>query len=66
MMIEHLAGDLLPNPRLNKETHVNESAIGPAHLRMNPFGYGVVDAYQEMVTFTDHQVAMVALLTTST
>ena len=63
MMIEHLAGDLLLTPRINEETHINESAIGPAHLRMNPFGYGVVDAYQELVTFTDNQVDVVSKAT---
>jgi hypothetical protein len=62
-MIEHLAGDLLAKPRLNHETHINESAIGPAHLRMNPFGYGVVDAYQELVAFTDNQVDVVSKAT---
>ena len=63
LMIEHLAGDLLAKPRLNHETHINESAIGPAHLRMNPFGYGVVDAYQELVAFTDNQVDVVSKAT---
>ena len=63
LMIEHLAGDLLEKPRLNQETQINESAIGPAHLRMNPFGYGVVDAYQELVAFTDNQVDVVSKAT---
>ncbi len=37
--------------------------LAPAHLRMNPFGYGVVDAYQELVTFTDNQVDVVSKAT---
>lgn len=56
---EHLAGDLLPKPRLNAEQGINESAIGPAHLRMVPHGYGVTDAYDEQVTFTDNQIDVV-------
>lgn len=56
---EHLAGDLLPNPRINPELGINESAIGPAHLRMVPHGYGVTDAYDEQITFTDNQIDVV-------
>ena len=57
---EHLAGDLLPKPRINTELGVNESAIGPAQLRMVPHGYGVTDAYDEQVTFTDNQIDVVS------
>ena len=57
---EHLAGDLLENPRVNQELGLNESAIGPAHLRMVPHGFGVTDAYDEQITFTDNQIDVVS------
>ncbi|MFP6858575.1 MAG: DUF1549 domain-containing protein [Roseibacillus sp.] len=57
---EALAGDLLENPRVNEEKGLNESAIGPAHLRMVPHGFGVTDTYDEQITFTDNQVDVVS------
>ncbi len=57
---EHLAGDLLSKPRINVELGINESAIGPAHLRMVPHGFGVADAYDEQITFTDNQIDVVS------
>ncbi len=57
---EHLAGDLLSKPRINAELGLNESAIGPAHLRMVPHGFGVADAYDEQITFTDNQIDVVS------
>ncbi|MBI24977.1 MAG: hypothetical protein CMN05_15495 [Roseibacillus sp.] len=56
LLREAVAGDLLSNPRINKEKGLNESAIGPAHLRMVPHGFGVTDAYDEQITFTDNAV----------
>ncbi|QDU92789.1 DUF1549 domain-containing protein [Lignipirellula cremea] len=56
LLREHLAGDLLPEPRINRELAINESAIGPAHLRMTPHGFGVTDAYGEQIAFTDNQI----------
>lgn len=56
LLKEHIAGDLLKNPRINKETGINESAIGPAHFRLVPHGFGVTDAYDEQITFTDNQI----------
>ena len=53
---EHIAGDLLDNPRINSEMKINESAIGPAHFRMTPIGFGVTDAYDEQVNVIDNQV----------
>ena len=32
LLLEHLA-DLLKRPRINNELKINESAIGPAHIR---------------------------------
>ncbi|WP_166825198.1 DUF1549 domain-containing protein [Thalassoroseus pseudoceratinae] len=60
LLKEHLAGDLLENPRLNRELQLNESAIGPAHLRMVPHGFGVTDAYGEQITFTDNQIDVIS------
>ncbi|MFT7677313.1 MAG: hypothetical protein ACI8QC_001291 [Planctomycetota bacterium] len=60
LLREHLAGDLLENPRVNEELGLNESAIGPAHLRMTPHGFGVTDAYEEQITFTDNQIDVVS------
>ena len=56
LLKEHVAGDLLPNPRINKEFGINESAIGPAHFRFTPIGFGVTDAYDEQVNVIDNQV----------
>ncbi len=53
---EHLAGDLLPEPRINGELQINESALGIAHYRMVPHGYAPTNALDEQVTFTDNQV----------
>ena len=56
LLKEHIAGDLMKNPRINKELGINESAIGPAHFRLVPHGFGVTDAYDEQITFTDNQI----------
>ncbi|MFI4877084.1 MAG: DUF1549 domain-containing protein [Blastopirellula sp. JB062] len=60
LLKEHLAGDLLASPRINESLGLNESAIGAAHLRMTPHGYGVTDAYGEQITFTDNQIDVVS------
>jgi hypothetical protein len=51
---EAIAGDLLPEPRIN--SGINESAIGIAQLRMVLHGFSPVDSLDEMVTFTDNQI----------
>lgn len=56
---EHLAGDLI-TPRLSADGTLNESAIGPAHLRMVFHGFTPTDALDEFVTFTDNQVDVVS------
>ncbi|MDF1849558.1 MAG: DUF1553 domain-containing protein [Verrucomicrobiales bacterium] len=56
LAIEHLAGDVLAEPRINEELQINESAIGPAHLRMVFHGFAPTDALDERVRFTDDQV----------
>lgn len=57
---EHLAGDLLKNPRLNTTLGLNESAIGPAQLRMVLHGFAPTDALEELVRFTDDQINVVS------
>ncbi len=57
---EALAGDLLPSPRLNPALGLNESAIGPAHLRMVFHGFAPTDALEELVRFTDDQINVVS------
>lgn len=54
---EHLAGDLLENPRIKDGR--NESALGPAHLRMVFHGFAPTDALDEKVRFTDDQINVV-------
>lgn len=53
---EHVAGDLLPNPRVNPELAINESLIGTAHWRMVFHGFAPTDALDEKVRFTDDQI----------
>lgn len=53
---EHLAGDLLPNPRINAKEHLNESILGTAHLRMVEHGFQPVDPWEDRVKWTDNQV----------
>lgn len=53
---EHIAGDLLEQPRINKTLGINESAIGAAHYRMVLHGFTPTDALDEQATFTDNQI----------
>ncbi len=53
---EHVAGDLLPKPRLNATEGTNESALGIGHYRMVQHGYVPTDAEDELVRFTDNQI----------
>lgn len=53
---EHLAGDLLPQPRVHPAEELNESALGTAHLRMGEFGYIPVDALDDQVKVVDNQI----------
>ena len=57
---EQIAGDLLPDPRIDSATGVNESALGIGHLRMVPHGFTPTDALDEMVTFTDNQIDVIS------
>ena len=53
---EHVAGDLLPQPRIDAEQGVNESALGTGHYRMVQHGYVPTDALEEQVRFADNQI----------
>ena len=53
---EHVAGDLLAQPRVNQQLGINESAIGPAHFRLVFHGFAPTDALDEKVRFTDDQI----------
>ena len=53
---EHIAGDLLPNPRLNRDGQFNESILGIAHLRLVEHGFQPVDTRDEQVKVTDSQI----------
>ena len=56
MLREHVAGDLLENPRINKELAINESIIGTAQWRMVFHGFTPTDPLDEKVRFIDDQV----------
>ena len=53
---EQIAGDLLPEPRWNTEEQFNESAIGPAHLRMVELGFVPVDELEDQVKVVDNLI----------
>ncbi|MGA0029272.1 MAG: DUF1549 domain-containing protein [Opitutales bacterium] len=57
---EHLAGDLLPNPRLNADEKLNESILGTGHFRMVEHGYQPVDTVDEQVRNVDNQIDVVS------
>jgi hypothetical protein len=53
---EHVAGDLLNEPRIDAAKGINESVIGTAHWRMVFHGFAPTDALDEKVRFTDDQI----------
>ncbi|MEM1069918.1 MAG: DUF1553 domain-containing protein [Planctomycetota bacterium] len=53
---EHVAGDLLDDPRVNQSLGINESAIGTSHWRMVFHGFAPTDALDEKVRFVDDQI----------
>lgn len=53
---EHVAGDLLENPRTNDQLGISESLIATAHWRMVFHGFAPTDALEEKVRFTDDQL----------
>ena len=57
---EHVAGDLLPAPRLDAESRTNESIIGTGHYRLVEHGYQPVDPWEDRVKWADNQVDVVS------
>ena len=57
---EHLAGDLLAEPRLDPDGGLNESIIATAHYRLVEHGYQPVDPWEDRVKWTDNQVDVVS------
>ncbi|MYD71117.1 MAG: DUF1553 domain-containing protein [Acidobacteria bacterium] len=53
---EHLAGDLLPEPRIDPDAGTNESLLGTANFRLIEHGYQPVDPWEDRVKWTDNQV----------
>jgi hypothetical protein len=53
---EHIAGDLLPNPRWNVSEGFNESMIGTAHFRFVEHGFQPVDALDDQVKVVESQI----------
>ena len=53
---EHIAGDLLPRPRLNADEQLNESILGTAHLRFVEHGYQPVDSTEDQVNAVENQI----------
>lgn len=56
LILEHIAGDILEQPRINEKLSINESLIGTAHWRMVFHGFAPTDALDEKVRFVDDQV----------
>lgn len=54
-VLEQIAGDLLPDPRRLPDG-TNESAIGPAHLRMVELGFVPVDALDDRLKVIENQI----------
>ena len=56
LLKEHIAGDLLPNPRLNPEEKFNESIIGTGYWFMHQATHSPVDAVQDEADRIDNQI----------
>ena len=52
---EHIAGDLLAEPRHDTDRGLNESLLGTAHYRMIEHGFQPVDPWEDRVKWTDNQ-----------
>ena len=55
---EHIAGDLMSTPRISP-AGINESRIGPAHLRMVEHGFQPVDTLDDQIKAVDNQIDVV-------
>lgn len=63
MIKEHIAGDLLPEPRKTVDGQFNESVIGTAQYRFVEHGFFPVDALDELIKFTDNQIDVITKAT---
>ena len=57
---EHLAGDLLEQPRIDATAQINESQLALAHWRMVEHGFQPVDPWEDRVKWTDNQMDVIA------
>ena len=57
---EHLAGDLLAEPRIDRREQINESRLALAHWRMVEHGFQPVDPWEDRVKWTDNQIDVFA------
>ena len=56
LLREHLAGDLLTEPRYNELAGLNESLLATSHYRMIEHGFQPVDPWEDRVKWTDNQI----------
>ncbi len=56
LLREYLAGDLLENPRIDAQSGLNESMLGPGNLRMVEYGYVPVDALEDQLKVIENQI----------
>ena len=57
---EHLAGDLIAEPRIDHDNGINESVLGVAQYRFVQHGYAPTDALDEQVRFTENQIDVIS------
>ncbi|MFN7922759.1 MAG: PSD1 and planctomycete cytochrome C domain-containing protein [Bryobacteraceae bacterium] len=58
---EQIAGDLLPNPRINAKERINESIIGPAFYRLGEAGHDDCIQFREIaLDVVDNQIDTLA------
>jgi hypothetical protein len=53
---EHVAGDLIADPRIDRGSGVNESVLGVGQYRFVQHGYAPTDALDEQARFTENQI----------
>ena len=53
---EHIAGDLLAEPRWSADGKTNESLLGVAHFRMVEHAFQPVEPLEDRVKWTDNQI----------
>ena len=56
LLREHIAGDLLTEPRWSPDGKTNESMLGPAHFRMIEHAFQPVEPWEDRVKWTDNQI----------